>query len=365
MDLQQAKILSRQALAFYNDNNFDKALELWGSIEKITDDLKELYAQAQYNMGNLLRELERKDEAIKAYINVSREDSGHIYAYAQWNLAIYTKKVEYLENISLGDDLEIYAEAQFKLGRLEEILDSKNNYWQNIPKKSKQHKKETYQINIVKSITELKSNKFKVNFYEIFERVSVVLKSLFVNNKYENLIAHYTNLDVAKLFLKNKEKIEDVVFEPVSKLRLNTINLMNDPEEGILLNKLLCLDPRISTQDSAFIACFTLHHDSLNQFRLYGKENKEEASGLSLVLDKHFFAEEHNTARIHHKELSSTEKQEDSKSEIIGLTAMPLYRCVYFDPTSGLLKVAQREKWSFSREFKLEGKHYWYDQNTL
>ncbi len=46
------------------------------------------------------------------------------------------------------------------------------------------------------------------------------------------------------------------------------------------------------------------------------------------------------------------------------LASMPLYRCIYFDPTSGLIKVAQREEWSFRREFKLEGDHNWFDINT-
>ena len=58
---------------------------------------------------------------------------------------------------------------------------------------------------------------------------------------------------------------------------------MNDPTEGYLLNELMCLDKNIQIQDLAFITCFTLHHDSLNQFRLYGKNSQQEATGLSLV----------------------------------------------------------------------------------
>lgn len=251
----------------------------------------------------------------------------------------------------------------FLLGSLENSLDDKNNFWKNIPLESKQYEEESYQINVVKSIAELEREEFKIDLFEIFGAVSKVLKSLFVNNEYEGLIAHYTNLDVAKLVLTNKKGVEQGKFEPLSRLRLNTINLMNDPEEGMLINKLLCLDHRISTQDSAFIACFTLHHDSLNQFRLYGKEDKEEASGLSLVLDKKFFATEHNAARIYQKEISLDQNADNDKKSKNSLSAMPLYRCIYFDPTSGLVKVAQREEWSFKREFKLEGRHRWYDPN--
>jgi protein O-GlcNAc transferase len=69
---------------------------------------------------------------------------------------------------------------------------------------------------------------------------------------------------------------------------------MNDPKEGLLINELLNLDNKIPVQELAFISCFTLHHDSLNQFRLYGKEENKEASGLSLVLSKYFFSQDPN-----------------------------------------------------------------------
>lgn len=42
---------------------------------------------------------------------------------------------------------------------------------------------------------------------------------------------------------------------------------------------------------------------------------------------------------------------------------MPLYRCIYFDPTSGLVKLAQREEWSFQREYKTKEKNHCLDSN--
>ncbi|TNL51265.1 hypothetical protein EYB59_07860 [Acinetobacter bereziniae] len=190
-----------------------------------------------------------------------------------------------------------------------------------------------------------------------------------------NLSHIISNLTVSKLLLSEIDNSQ--IFKLKSMLRLNTINLMNDPEEGLLINKLLCLNNQIMTKDLAFIACFTLHHDSLNQFRLYAKEGFKEASGLSLVLHKDFFSKEHNVARIYEKQKISKSISKDSDNserdndngEINTegkkmLASMPLYRCIYFDPTSGLIKVAQREEWSFRREFKLEGDHNWFDINT-
>lgn len=435
MDLQQAKDLVNQAMEAYKNNDFDLAIQLWSQLEKSTDEVKEIYAKAQYNLGvvfvslkryqeaeqayknvkredsgegyakaqnnlggllkqqqrfeeseqaynnvsrldsveqyakaqfnlgNLLSDLKRFDEAEKVYNNVSEEDSAKAYAWAQWNLyCSFGENKDYLIRIQKEHDLETYAEARFVLGELEENLDAKHECWQQIPQETEQYKQEVYQIGVVKSIAELENSKYKKELFKVFENVSKVLKALFINNKYEQSIAHYTTLSVSKLLLANKdEKTKD--FEPKSKLRLNTINLMNDPEEGLLINKLLCLDSRINTQDSAFIACFTLHHDSLNQFRLYGKEGQQEATGLSLVLDKEFFSTQHNTGRIYEKDVVLSHENEKGNTAKNTLAAMPLYRCIYFDPTSGLIKVAQREEWSFKREFKLEGRHYWYSEN--
>lgn len=358
MDLQQAEELFQQAFEAHEKGEIDAAISLLIQIEKTSDELKNIYANAQLFLGILLEKQGNLRVASEAYKNVKREYSASYYAFAQLSLWDVKNDKQYLENILLSDDLEIYAEAQFILGNLEKDLDSKNNYWQQIPKESKQVKKENYQINIVKNIAELENPAYKNELFQVFRNVSKTLRSLFVDNYYEQSIAHYTTLNVSKLLLanKNQAKKPKAVFEPKSKLRLNTINLMNDPKEGLLINKLFCLEAWMNTQDLAFITCFTLHHDSLNQFRLYGKKDQQEASGLSCVLDKQFFSPEHNT-------LSMFRKNEDSPlKKLLGMThekcldKMPLYRCIYLDPTSGLIKVAQREEWSFHREYKKEDK---------
>ena len=347
---------------------FEEVEQAYNNIKR--EDSVELYAEAQFNLGNFLQEQNNFEAAKKAYIKVKPIDSSEKYAWAQWNLSILLEEKKYLKNIKLEHDLETYAEAQFLLGQFATILNKKNSFWDKIPKQSEQYRKESYQINVVANIVALGESKYKNQLYCIFEKLSNILKNVFVENDNEQSIAHYTNLTVSKLLLSKAESSN--LFKLKSPLRLNTINLMNDPEEGVLINNLLQLDHRIRTQDTAFIACFTLHHDSLNQFRLYAKEKHEEASGLSLVLAKDFFATEHNAARIYEKscliaeidedEGNINKKQEKSKS---GLSAMPLYRCIYFDPTSGLIKVAQREEWSFRREFKLGCDYPWYKENEV
>ena len=354
-------------LLLEEQNRLEEVEQAYKNI--LREDNAELYAEAQVNLGFLYQRLGRIEEAKKTYNKVKLIDSAIQYSWAQWNLYILLDETAYLKKIKIEYDLETYAEAQFLLGEFTTILNKKNAFWEKIPKESTQYRKESYQINVVASIVALDESKYKNRLYYIFEKISGILKSIFIDTDYEKSIAHYTNLTVSKLLLS---KENNNLFKLKSALRLNTINLMNDPEEGLLINKLLYIDNKITTQDTAFISCFTLHHDSLNQFRLYAKEKKEDASGLSLVLSKDFFATEHNVARIYEKsglvaetgeeEDNLSIKQEKSKS---GLSAMPLYRCIYFDPTSGLTKVAQREEWSFRREFKLKNNSPWYTENDV
>lgn len=69
-------------------------------------------------------------------------------------------------------------------------------------------------------------SKYKNRLYYIFEKISGILKSIFIDTDYEKSIAHYTNLTVSKLLLS---KENNNLFKLKSALRLNTINLMNDP----------------------------------------------------------------------------------------------------------------------------------------
>lgn len=50
--------------------------------------------------------------------------------------------------------------------------------------------------------------------------------------------------------------------------------------------------------------------------------------------------------KIQQKEDSENSKKQPKFSDL----KLPLYRCIYFDPDSGLIHVAQREEWTFCRE---------------
>jgi len=189
----------------------------------------------------------------------------------------------------------------------------------------------------------------------------------------ERKLAHYTNTSITNLLLESNEDRS-----LPSSFRLNTINNVNDPSEGhLLVNYLKGIKensfyaPDFDKSLHAFISCFTFNHDSLNQFRLYGKEaNKEankEASGVSLVFKKEFFQLDNslgglsflsfdNSLQKSNKSVfSSLINDQPNTRKNIGSNAkivkQPVMRCVYIDPTSNYIQLAQRNRITFFREF--------------
>jgi hypothetical protein len=97
-------------------------------------------------------------------------------------------------------------------------------------------------------------------------------------------------------------------------------------------------------KNRAFAGSFILNHDSLNQFRLYGKENNEEATGVSIVVRNSFFSDEIERSTSPPSD-GSAKKTEDSKDEV---PRCPLFRCIYIDPsTRHIASVGHREEYTF------------------
>ncbi|MFW1985929.1 tetratricopeptide repeat protein, partial [Acinetobacter guillouiae] len=86
MNLKEAKEIFEQAIEANRNDNIDKAIELFSQIGKTSNEMKEIYAKAQLNLGNLLSDLKRFSEAEQAYKNVLRADRVESYASAQFNL---------------------------------------------------------------------------------------------------------------------------------------------------------------------------------------------------------------------------------------------------------------------------------------
>jgi hypothetical protein len=156
-------------------------------------------------------------------------------------------------------------------------------------------------------------------------------------------VAHYREKTISQKLLFEEEESED------SKFRLNAINYSNDPTEGKILFDYLFKEEKRPANESlnreygAFAGCFIFNYDSLNQFRLYGKEDgREEGTGLSLVFRNNFFSKEAKMAIKQQKiEDGNTDKEEEKHA---------LFRCIYIDPeTQRVETVGHKEEYLFYR----------------
>ena len=130
------------------------------------------------------------------------------------------------------------------------------------------------------------SNELK-NLLSIYQYVQKIKYQLGLKNedKNKNLkFGHYTKGSVLQSLLVQKEESS---FSIVGKTRLNNANYMNDPEEGIIIEKILGLDRRDALEPSSwFLMSFTIKTDDLAMWSQYG----DDAKGVCLVLREDDFS---------------------------------------------------------------------------
>ena len=412
---QYAKAQFNLGVILGEQGNTEEAISAYRNITR--KDSREHYVKAQVNLGAALREQDDIEGAIAAYRNVIREDSREQYAKAKFNLGVTLEAqgdtegaIATYRNIIREDSHEQYAKAQFNLGViLGEQGDTEGEIaaYRNITRKDSPELYAMAQFNIVllspeeNNIKEAKqalSNIRSIFYYQaesqlkilncppdsrsnlaaVYDAIESIIQTLFISS-YGGIagenplkVAHYTRPSIARVLIAGEE-------DKASSLRLNTVKNTNDPTEGKVLYGYLhkscglpsgVLDAEQESDSqalAAFISCFTFNHDSLNQFRLYGKEGGLEASGVSLVFGKRFFsaadpfaimtaAPEREFITVNNAKKDSSPVQPD-KNTREKLDKLPLYRCIYLEPQSGYVSIAHRDKVTFYAEA-------WYDKKT-
>ena len=403
------------------------ALEAWQSISR--EDDAEQFAKAQYKIGLTYEKEGKQSEAIQAWNRITLDDGKVEFTFAQLKMGItyYEKyKIEkswqniaYLPLVELNKQdflakfnyIGMKDSAIKSLKHLEsfDLIDKNLNdsvkllramiYFEekhfcqaksafdDVPYNSENR----YYAHIYKTILSDEIGN-KEGFHRLFQLVDKIRDVLFIklnaqDTQFERKLAHYTSVPVINNLFKSDNP---------SDFRLNTINNVNDPTEGQLIFEYLSKNKiagSVSVFDDdyqAFISCFTLNHDHLNQFRLYGKSEGREATGVSLVFGSEFF----NDSLSYHNITSNNDKTDsqskmitqlsetlitDKKSEITipliseetldnknfhclyqkdkksetpkpKLSKQPVFRCVYVDPQSGFVSIAQRDEITFYRE---------------
>ena len=328
--------------------------------------LDQMTVQERLALGMSYLEEDRFDEAIKALSSIRREETDPIgYALAQFGLGIaYYAQEDWKQAIAAWSNIHreeadpgTYAGAQLCLGEV-----------YSLDKETEKQAHEAY--GNVREFFYYKSERgFKIlkcpvevrkNLHTVADNTDEVLKYLQIIPAFESKVAHYTRPQIAFDLFEDKKNNKNP-----SNFRLSTIRGVNDPTEGLVLRdywEQQGISETIHTNDTAtFVSCFTFNHDSLNQFRLYGKEDGREATGVSLVFKKEFFSEDSGVLK-HIVGVSSgpSNKSGDIESSKAGtpennnkkqlIVKSALYRCIYLDPETEYWTLAQRDKSTFYRE---------------
>lgn len=167
-----------------------------------------------------------------------------------------------------------------------------------------------------------------LNIYQISLEIVALLNASEVE---EFEFAHYTTQETANaLIFKN------------SPFRLNSVTTANDPKEGYPLLNFIGFTGSFSPNIyQAFVGSFTFNPDSLNQFRLYGKNNNIEGSGVSLILSFNYFADD----------IKINNSLVNPLKIITSKIKHPIFRCVYLDPISRrVISLGHKEACIFYRE---------------
>lgn len=345
----------------------EKSKDVWGKVYR--RDSRQAYARAQFSLGAIYQDMQTLDDAATAYKKVHRGDDIKAYARAQFNLGtlyydqgLQDEAKTVWQKVHHKDDPEAYAWAQFSLGEI--YAQDKGNV-----EKAKEAYLNARDFLYYKSERFLKilncPEEVRENLDTLAKNTQKLLNSLQIIPDYESKVAHYSRVSTAFSLLNNKES---------SKFRLSTIRGVNDPTEGLVLDTYWNkqeISENIHANDAAtFISCFTFNHDSLNQFRLYGKENGQEATGVSLVFNKSFFSSSQLEviANPSKKIYNKAEKVGSNKLNKLenGSMKLPidksrlqtLYRCIYLDPETGYLTLAKRDKSTFYHQQYHQHKEY-------
>ena len=371
-------------------------------LNVLKEDNPEIFASAQFQLGNIYIKQHDYETARNHYLNVLKKDNPEIFARAQFQLGnIYFKslmphsfsevEICYLnayENINSKRIKTKLDKYRFNLiNSFVSIRDNQQaykNYYSQISYSndypyhyiSAQLILGLMQINSSLIFNKREFNTFKNLVFDKIENICNLTKnikeSLLVFTKIDNYlndikriqrperrVAHYTKPAVLFNLLKG---------ENPSKFRLNIVDFMNDPSENQVLTSWLNIGNHPDNEIKSFLASFSFNHNSLNQFRLYGNENNITGSGVSIAFNKNFFGLDtkrsinNEIISLHSlKSIKSFEnKQVELETEQIEIKSantlypLPLYRCLYFDPKTGYMALAKRNKQSFYLENKNE-----------
>ena len=292
-------------------DEYDKAIEDFNkAIEDFNTaiELDNQFALAYGNRGLVYYKLKKYDKAIEDFNKSVKLDAEFIQVYNDIGLAYfykceYDKAFKNFKKITPNDALN-YMIKLF-------LINKKDiNNIANLPIKYA----DSYFTSVIGKNIKINKNKlFKIWCYQY-----ILLDLLSIRN-YKNIeeFSHYTSKKIFDILISNDVKNNEC-------LRFTSISKANDPKEGEILKNLLYIntEKNIDTKEQnkdylVLQTSFIRYTDSLTMFRLYGKEEEKEGTGISLVFNNSFFDINELTTTSPAQSLGNTTKYDYKKENNI------------------------------------------------
>ena len=325
LDSNYASAYNNLGIVYYDQNNFERAIACYQKAMAADSN----YARSYNGLGNVYYIQENYEMAIECYRQAIVLDPKSTYPYYNIGLVFksrdnYEEAIEnFIKAIELDSD---YASPLYSLGlayfEQKKYLEAKEYFQKYI---SKTEDKDDIFVGYAKSKIEEIDKLLEQNSFQEISEIVQDIKALLLFT--DGNITHYTSLSTSKALLLNNE----------SNFRISEGTYLNDTSEGKELFKYLEFNSFESYQTSnlpiiftekPFIGSFVVStkHDDLALWRMYGKENMEEAKGCALTIDAVQFIQ---AIRDKLTGVGDSKKEKSSTSDMNWSDEFSFYRVAY------------------------------------
>lgn len=294
------KLYYYRGIAFCQKGEYDKALKDFDTIIKLDSDFK------------LIRIINRAFAYYHCHKGKDDNKTTNINSLNNINIMYFIIRTFLEEKITIKDIID------FLFFYKEPIVE-----------------KEDYFKSIIGNYFTAKDEKTENEFYKLWIYQYILLDLLSIKH-YQSIeeFSHYTSKDIfQKLLNYYGEKNASCNPQENHKafLRLTSISKANDPKEGEILKNLLSINTEknidIKEQNKDYLVfqtSFIRYTNSLTMFRLYGKEEEKEGTGICLVFNCSFFEQYSlkSPAQVINNKKNNSKKEKSKLS---------LYFMLYYD----------------------------------
>ena len=330
---QALKINPGYDAAYYNRGNvlddLGRKEEALASYDQALE-INPGYGAAYYNRGNVLDDLGRKEEALASYDQALKINPRHDAALNNKGLLLSCLGQKEEALACYVQAIQINARHEIAKRNRRSLLGSRE-FWDGLPENSQVDLwSGDDDFNTLASREKLEGCSGK-DLFCIHRLWVEQYRLLYLLSADLEQVGHYTSSRVFEMLLRKRTETDG----QANPLLLCSLAAANDPTEGTVFQSFLrkdCLpSQRIHSHLAVLQASFSSAIDSLNQFRLYGKNNGEEGTGLCLVFNRRFFAKPGETSMIAvHKEDGASSGKDAGMCR-----KLPLYWVLYYECSSG------------------------------